>query len=346
MRSFGFGYYFGRSAERVFFVLSDVQQGLDGCTTELSTKTDMSERLTERLLAQEPDLLQQATSHAFLRNAGAGELQQAQLEAWLTQDRLYITCGYVQLMGALLQKLSPTEQGPSHSSSTGFSTKLHILTAALTNIERELRFFEDTAAENGLRLDVAPSSALAGADHPQTSVSSTSLLHPATRQYIDHIRKVSQPASSFNDALVLLWAMEIIYLQAWRFAASHRLTARRHSPSRVCKEHWMCSSTTGPVPSSSSLSINSALSLTRSVPATQAPTAFGRKPCTWRSHSGKRHEYSFPRRHDRHTCTEKCTDIREQRGNSKNKTDNKMRCKKDVKCEMQRKAGTRAESRS
>lgn len=175
----------------------------------------MSKRLTERLLELEPELLERATKHPFLRDAGMRRLSQTELEAWLTQDRLYITCGYVPLIGALLQKIPETEQEPSHPSSTGFSDKLHILTGALTNIERELNFFEETAAENGLSLGVAPSSSEASSD---------SLLHHATRQYIWHINEVMKSVVSFKDAIILLWAMEIIYLKAWRYAASLRPT--------------------------------------------------------------------------------------------------------------------------
>lgn len=176
----------------------------------------MSGRLTEKLLLSEPDLLQSATTDAFLAKAGAGTLSQTQLESWLTQDRMYITCGYVQLIGALLCKIPRTHREPCHLDSIGFSDKLEILTAALVNIERELRFFEQTAVENGLRLDVGPSARCADSE------GGDEFLHPATRRYLEFISTVTEPSASFGDAIVLLWGMEVVYLRAWRYAATHR----------------------------------------------------------------------------------------------------------------------------
>lgn len=207
----------------------------------------MSERLTERLLRLNPELLKAATTHRFLRDAGKGELTKEQLEAWLTQDRLYITGGYVQLIGALLQKITPTRQEPSHIASTGFSHKLNVITAALTNIERELRFFEQTAGENSLRLDKVPlvSGAIGSSVHAQCI---PDLMHPTTQEYIDHIASVGRPDTLWSDAIILLWAMEIIYLKAWRFAASHRPTSASNENALgietaldVLIENWTCS---------------------------------------------------------------------------------------------------------
>lgn len=72
----------------------------------------------------------------------------------------------------------------------------------------EVRFFEETAGNNGVDLgEIQPKDRLLG------------LLNPITKGYIDFMISVAS-TQTYAEALVLLWAMEELYLQAWCFAAS------------------------------------------------------------------------------------------------------------------------------
>jgi thiaminase len=118
--------------------------------------------LTQRLLshASASSSYIRATQHSFLVSAGKLELSAKSLEAWLTQDRLYALCGYSCFLGLLISKCPAPAAGPNNSLSKLHRKRLTVLAGAMSNIDREVGFFEDVARDNGLHLDAAKDSGL------------------------------------------------------------------------------------------------------------------------------------------------------------------------------------------
>lgn len=104
-------------------------------------------KLTSHLLSTSADLFQSATQNDFLTNARNGKVSKSTLSDWLTQDRLYIS-GYVHLVGRMLVLASQ-----NYSRASSLERKLvGLLSDALVNVHREIRFFEDVAERYGLVL--------------------------------------------------------------------------------------------------------------------------------------------------------------------------------------------------
>ncbi|KIW17609.1 hypothetical protein PV08_04804 [Exophiala spinifera] len=163
--------------------------------------------LTSFLLDSAPQPFYMATQHPFLRHAGLGTLSKETLERWLSQDRLYAQ-SYIGFIGALIARVELPYSVADQSTSLRWRI-VNLLSSALENILRELRFFNDTAEKYGLRLDAS-----AGPEGPFTA-------EPATKQYIDLFRAFStDPSMSLLEGLVVLWATEKCYLKAWTFASS------------------------------------------------------------------------------------------------------------------------------
>ncbi|KAL3464385.1 hypothetical protein BJX64DRAFT_254879 [Aspergillus heterothallicus] len=174
-------------------------------------------KLTTHLPTTTPAALQSATNHPFLRLAGSGRIPKPLLSQWLSQDRLYAQ-SYVRFIGALLAKIQ-LPRAPSDASSPSAHEKiLTVLIDAITNIQTELGFFESSAREFGLDLNTPPAEAGGGGKEKQKTFSAA----PITQSYIDMFMSASSPGTSLLEGLVVLWATEICYLRAWRFAASYR----------------------------------------------------------------------------------------------------------------------------
>ncbi|KDN44261.1 heme oxygenase-like protein, partial [Tilletiaria anomala UBC 951] len=163
--------------------------------------------ITEHLLLQHTASFKRATQHAFLRAAGSGELPALALEAWLRQDRLYASIGYVRLLGLMLARMPVSDEAPGTAKSQRAARVRKLLAAALSNIDREINFFEQTAADFGLSLKAENTDELLG---PYA---------PVTKAYIDWIVHIAT-TGSFEEQLILLWAMEELYLTAWTCALS------------------------------------------------------------------------------------------------------------------------------
>ncbi|PWN25958.1 heme oxygenase-like protein [Jaminaea rosea] len=179
----------------------------------------MAPSLTEHLISLTPSSLKVATEHPFLLEAGKGTLSADRLAAWLTQDRLYGLMGYTKLLGGLLQRCPSFDVPPGHPKSDLYWKRLRVLGGAMSNITREMAFFEDVARKNGLPLDVQPPSASSATSVKGNDEPLLGLLAPTTRGYIDYMATIASTAT-FEEALVLLWSMEHLYLTAWRFALS------------------------------------------------------------------------------------------------------------------------------
>ncbi|KAL3453694.1 hypothetical protein BJX65DRAFT_264700 [Aspergillus insuetus] len=172
-------------------------------------------KLTTHLPTTTPTTLQRATTHPFLRLAGAGHVPKPLLSQWLSQDRLYAQ-SYVRFIGGLLAKIQ-LPRTPSDPSNPSIHEKiLTVLIDAITNIQTELGFFEKSADEFGLGLNAAPAEARKEGEEAQRKFTTA----PITQSYIDMFMSASGPGTSLLEGLVVLWATETCYLRAWRFAAS------------------------------------------------------------------------------------------------------------------------------
>ncbi|KAL4992172.1 hypothetical protein BDW68DRAFT_150681 [Aspergillus falconensis] len=172
-------------------------------------------KLTTHLLSTTPTALHRATTHPFLRHAGSGTLPKCKLAAWLSQDRLYAQT-YVRFIGSLLSKVH-LPSTPSNPNNPGISEKiLDILIDALNNIQLELRFFEDVARGYGLDLNtITPPEE----SDPEVEARGKFAPAPITQAYIDMFMSAASQGNSLLEGLVVLWATEVCYLKAWRYAA-------------------------------------------------------------------------------------------------------------------------------
>ncbi len=175
-----------------------------------------SQSLTSFLFSNSDPLFKAATQSVFLIAAGDGTLTKAKLSEWLSQDRLYAQA-YIGFVGSLLAHAKlPTQHIPfSQHDNSLYWRIVHTLKACLDNIFRELKFFEDIAEKYGLDLEAR------NTDAPFSPAI-------ATTKYIHLFERFSSPIDPDDprgvewvllNGLVVLWATERCYLEAWRFAA-------------------------------------------------------------------------------------------------------------------------------
>ncbi|KAI9705023.1 MAG: hypothetical protein M1836_006805 [Candelina mexicana] len=165
--------------------------------------------LTEHLLTlsshqNSSTTFQSATQTRFLRHAGLSKLPKPLLAQWLSQDRLY-ALAYVRFAARLLSKIRLEDENRS----LGQGDKKHLswrisvcLIGALQNIQREIEFFEDVNRRYDLGL-----------------VKNVEMA-PSTKAYIALFDRIAGPDSEFLEGLVVLWATEKCYFEAWKYAAS------------------------------------------------------------------------------------------------------------------------------
>lgn len=88
---------------------------------------------------------------------------------------------------------------------------LNLLTGSLTNIQNELELFTKTAQQYGLRLDASD-------DADPESFGP----NPITEQYITLFRSFHlDPQQTLLEGLLVLWATEKCYLEAWTHASTY-----------------------------------------------------------------------------------------------------------------------------
>ena len=156
--------------------------------------------LTHRLLALSSSSFAAATQHPFLQAAGNGTLPKRTLSAWLSQDRLYAQ-SYIRFIGLLLSK---TKLRSSVNGEESLQWRItDMLIEALANIRREILFFERTGMKYGLDLQM-----------PWKGEESFSA-NDVTKAYIDLFTSVADPRTSLLEGLVVLWATEKCYFEAW-----------------------------------------------------------------------------------------------------------------------------------
>ena len=167
----------------------------------------MPPSFTQTLLNSDPTAHTSATRHPFLRAAGHGKLPASTLSLWLSQDRLYAQ-SYINFIGALLAKIRlPT----AHIHTTNPAGELEweiveLLLRALTNIRKELAFYDDTVSKYDL-----------GLEHP--AVPGTKFeAGVAAGEYQTLFRSFAGPERSLMDGMLVLWATERCYVDAWTYA--------------------------------------------------------------------------------------------------------------------------------
>ncbi|KAH7913312.1 hypothetical protein BJ138DRAFT_648068 [Hygrophoropsis aurantiaca] len=149
-----------------------------------------------------------ATEHPFLTAAGHLTLPGERLALWLSQDRIYAAEAYPRFTALLIAKI------PFGSSDAGGESRnrrtLKCLVGALQNIVREVNFFEDTARQWSLDI---------GAILENGEFEHTWLERKGTRDYTAEMVRIAS-LGSLGEGLVFLWAMERVYLDAWRYVKS------------------------------------------------------------------------------------------------------------------------------
>lgn len=186
--------------------------------------------LTEALLnlPNTSESYKRATQHSFLKKAGTLSLSNESLQRWLTQDRLYALIGYSAFLGTLIAKIPAPIAGPSSPEGILHRRRLTVLAGAMANIDREVGFFEQVAKDNGLNLATKPKSNStqnevelgAKGSTSETSFVDLGLLNNITRGYVDYMVSTAS-RGTFEEGLILLWAMEKMYLDAWTYASKH-----------------------------------------------------------------------------------------------------------------------------
>lgn len=165
--------------------------------------------LTQVLLDASRDQFHSATQHSFLRLAGEGKLSKHKLSCWLSQDRLYAEA-YISFITSLIARVTLPYNFVSEKSQSLRWRILHLLTGCLTNIHKEIEFFTSTAQKYDLQLDL-PDNTMFEYFGPNT----------VTEQYITLFRSFHlDPQQTLLEGLIVLWATEKCYLEAWTHAST------------------------------------------------------------------------------------------------------------------------------
>ncbi|KZF24476.1 heme oxygenase-like protein [Xylona heveae TC161] len=181
----------------------------------------MSKSPREYLLSLNDGAFKAATQARFLEQAGNGTLQPDILARWLSQDRLYAQ-GYIRFIGHMLSKIRLPDTPGARENGHLLWRITDVLIAALVNVRRELQFFEETAAR--FNIDLTPTLvSVKGAGHGERQGEGEGIgASPVTRAYLDLFNNAASPSASILEGMVALWATEICYYTAWRYAGSHK----------------------------------------------------------------------------------------------------------------------------
>jgi thiaminase len=186
-------------------------------------------KLTGHLLSLESETFERATHHKFLTQVGMLEVEPKHLKSWIIQDRYY-TGGYIKMMGIMISRLPLYEdQREMGDNNTSYSKEkadrvLKTLTFALSNVHRESNFFTDILNRE-----------------PYKQCQQSENQKSWTSRYVDFVRKVAYESGyDLGEALVVLWAMEIVFFRAWNFAKSvhgeANTTLKKNDHTETCQE--------------------------------------------------------------------------------------------------------------
>ncbi|GAA5910445.1 hypothetical protein JCM8208_004478 [Rhodotorula glutinis] len=173
----------------------------------------------QTMLERYADDVRIATEHPFLAAAGKHELSSDKLSEWLTQDRCYALHGYPKFIASLISALPLSS--PSHQSAS--QSTLALLSYAMSNIHREVGFFDSLTPRFGIDLARRPTATAGDAGTLEGG-----LMRTNTRAYVSLLvatgAEANRNGGGMEEGLVLLWAMEKLYNQAWLFAAQHAVS--------------------------------------------------------------------------------------------------------------------------
>ncbi|CCL99574.1 uncharacterized protein FIBRA_01592 [Fibroporia radiculosa] len=160
------------------------------------------ESLTTHLVSlSTPRPYSAAVEHPFLTAAGLGTLPPALLSLYLSQDRIYAAHAYPAFIGRLLAVIPFSSLDDLDSEAERRNQRIvQMLCGAVQNVVREVNFFGETAKTWNLQLKGWKE-------------------RKATRDYTAEMARVGAEAR-LEDGLVFLWAMERVYLDAWRYVGS------------------------------------------------------------------------------------------------------------------------------
>ncbi|KAH7383609.1 transcription regulator [Cadophora sp. MPI-SDFR-AT-0126] len=172
-----------------------------------------SNKLSTHLLTLHPQAFTSATQTPFLSHAGAGTLPKDVLQKWLAQDRLYAQA-YIRFAALLLAnvRLSGRVDGDAFE-----ERLLDLILSSITNVRRELKFFEEVATRYDLDISSSSSSSISKGDGDE-GISKGVILY--RKLFFEVGEEVEARRMGMLEGLVLLWGTEVCYLTAWRYAAS------------------------------------------------------------------------------------------------------------------------------
>jgi formylaminopyrimidine deformylase / aminopyrimidine aminohydrolase len=147
------------------------------------------------LLKLWPQLWDAATRHPFLRAVGDGTAEA--FEVWLAQDALFVAD-----LVAFQARLVARAPRPAQA----------VLARGVVGLVTELDWFETQAGSHGAPVEVAP--------------------RRATREYRTLLSQLDE--EPYPSAVVGLWVLERVYLEAWRYAES----CGAAGPYAAAVAHW------------------------------------------------------------------------------------------------------------
>lgn len=157
--------------------------------------------LTEHLLAVDPKNYHAATHHKLLIEIGNLEVIPRHLSSWIVEDKFY-TSGYIRMLKTMLSRL-PQRKAIKKESVNSTDSLHSLLSFAYENIIREANFFQDLLARYNIASEDLKD------------------MRPLTKKYTDFQQKVAEESDEdLGEALVLLWAMERVFFDAWSHARS------------------------------------------------------------------------------------------------------------------------------
>ena len=156
---------------------------------------------TSDLLTRHAADLNQATHHPFLTAMGEQTLPKSTLATWLAQDLIYMRANIAFVGGMISHLHLPSTMYDARSTRLEFKL-LDTLIATLTNVKGEIEWVHrlDEKYDLGVDFDAAPTE--------------------TTRKYVELFEGAKD--GDTVQALVVLWASEMCYSRAWRFADAQR----------------------------------------------------------------------------------------------------------------------------
>jgi thiaminase/transcriptional activator TenA len=151
--------------------------------------------ITQDLINEHAELWQLATHHSFVEGIRSGSIPKKVFDSWLTQLYHFVKA-FARTQARIIAQ-APLED-------------VRILVDGLKAVMAELDWFENKAQEREISFDVP--------------------LGPVVRAHIDFLLALTY--ETYPHQIVVLWAIERIYLEAWKSTLSGSSTYRDFT------EHW------------------------------------------------------------------------------------------------------------